>query len=142
MKRKTRPQGLFVLVLYLLFALCTMALMVTASSVYENITVSMEQNHSIRTNLSYISTKIRQADRIAITDGRIEAYENGFVSRIYFYDGNICEQYCEAEMEFDAEYGDAITQAESFETSADDKAYYINIGIDGAEYPLIFTKNK
>ncbi|MBR4878826.1 MAG: DUF4860 domain-containing protein [Clostridia bacterium] len=142
MKRKTRPQGLFVLVLYLLFALCTMALMVTASSVYENITVSMEQNHSIRTNLSYISTKIRQADSIAITDGRIEAYEKGFVSRIYFYDDNICEQYCEADMEFDAEYGDAITQAESFETSADDKAYYINIGIDGAEYPLIFTKNK
>ena len=84
----------------------------------------------------------QKADSIAVTDGRIEAFENGFVSRIYFYDGNVCEQYCEADMEFDAEYGDAITQAESLEASSDDKAYYINIGIDGTEYPLIFTKNK
>ncbi|MBQ2911813.1 MAG: DUF4860 domain-containing protein, partial [Clostridia bacterium] len=103
--------GIFLLVLYLTFAIFTLALTVTAASVYENISSGMEENHSVRTALSYISTKMRQADGVKIENGQITIAEDDCVSRIYYHDGSLTEYFGEANAEFETEYGDEIISA-------------------------------
>ena len=93
MNRKSHPQGVFIIALYLVFAIFTLALTAVSASVYENITSGMEENHSVRTALSYISTKMRQADDVTVNNGVLEIAEDDCVSRIYFHNGHITEQY-------------------------------------------------
>lgn len=132
--------GIFLLVLYLTFAIFTLALTVTAASVYENISSGMEENHSVRTALSYISTKMRQADDVKIENGQITIAEDDCVSRIYYHDGSLTEYFGEADAEFEAEYGDEIITADSFEAKEENGDIYIEIGINGRVYPLDFAQ--
>lgn len=142
MNKKTHSQGVFILVLYLMFAIFTLALTLTASSVYENISTGMEENHSVRTALSYISTKMRQADGITVEKGCLTIAETGGISRIYYHNGAVMEHYGEADMEFEADYGDEILSADSFAVSEEDGTFHVEIGMDGEIYPLIFAKNR
>lgn len=132
--------GIFLLVLYLTFAIFTLALTVTAASVYENISSGMEENHSVRTALSYISTKMRQADDVKIENGQIIIDEDDCVSRIYYHGGSLTEYFGEADAEFEAEYGDVIITADSFEAREENGDIYIEIGINGRVYPLDFAQ--
>ena len=132
--------GIFLLVLYLTFAIFTLALTVTAASVYENISSGMEENHSVRTALSYISTKMRQADDVKIENGQIIIDEDDCVSRIYCHDGSLKEYFGEADAEFEAEYGDVIISADSFEAREENGDICIEIGINGRVYPLDFAQ--
>ena len=132
--------GIFLLVLYLTFAIFTLALTVTAASVYENISSGMEENHSVRTALSYISTKMRQADGVKIENGQIIIAEDDCVSRIYYHDGSLTEYFGEADAEFEAEYGDEIISADSFEAREENGNIRIEIGINGRVYPLDFAQ--
>ena len=132
--------GIFLLVLYLTFAIFTLALTVTAASVYENISSGMEENHSVRTALSYISTKMRQADGVKIENGQIIIDEDDCVSRIYYHDGSLTEYFGEANAEFETEYGDEIISADSFEAREENGNIRIEIGINGRVYPLDFAQ--
>ena len=132
--------GIFLLVLYLTFAIFTLALTVTAASVYENISSGMEENHSVRTALSYISTKMRQADGVKIENGQIIIAEDDCVSRIYYHDGSLTEYFGEANAEFETEYGDEIISADSFEAKEENGNIHIEIGMNGRVYPLDFAQ--
>ncbi|MBE6987182.1 MAG: DUF4860 domain-containing protein [Ruminococcaceae bacterium] len=135
-------QSLFFLTLCLIFALFTLALTATAASVYENIAADMEENHMTRTALSYISTKIRQSDRVSAENGQIITDEDGFISRIYYFNGAIMEYFGEEDAEFQPDYGYEIAAAESLEVTEENHRIYINIGINNRVYPLIFAKNR
>ena len=100
----------------------------------------MEENHSVRTALSYISTKMRQADDVKIENGQITIAEDDCVSRIYYHDGSLTEYFGEADAEFEAEYGDEIITADSFEAKEENGDIYIEIGINGRVYPLDFAQ--
>ena len=140
MNRKGHPQGVFIIALYLVFAIFTLALTAVSASVYENITSGMEENHSVRTALSYISTKMRQADDITVNNGVLEIAEEDCISRIYFHNGYITEHYGEADMEFEADYGEGLIPADSFEITEQNGSIYLEIGINNAVYPLIFSQ--
>ena len=140
MNRKSHPQGVFIIALYLVFAIFTLALTAVSASVYENITSGMEENHSVRTALSYISTKMRQADDITVNNGVLEIAEEDCISRIYFHNGHITEHFGEADMEFEADYGEGLIPADSFEITEQNGSIYLEIGINNAVYPLIFSQ--
>ena len=129
MNRKSHPQGVFIIALYLVFAIFTLALTAVSASVYENITSGMEENHSVRTALSYISTKMRQADDITVNNGVLEIAEDDCVSRIYFHNGHITEHY-----------GEGLIPADSFKITEQNGSIYLEIGINNAVYPLIFSQ--
>ena len=70
----------------------------------------------------------------------LEIAEDDCVSRIYFHNGYITEHYGEADMEFEADYGEGLIPADSFEITEQNGSIYLEIGINNAVYPLIFSQ--
>lgn len=123
-----------------MFALFVLALTATSASVYENISGGMEQNHNVRTALSYISTKVRQAENIRVEDNVLLIADEGGTSMIYFHEGTIMEYYGEKDDDFEPTYGDEMVKAESFEAESRDGCVYVDITVNGRNHPLVFAE--
>ncbi len=117
--------GLFTFVLIGLFALFALAIVVSGVQSYRGMATSAQLSSEKRIALGYVSGKLRASgDRSAVTlrtqggeallviaediDG--ERYE----TRIYYSDGSLREQFCEAGLPFSPEDGEAITALPGF----------------------------
>lgn len=123
-----------------MFAIFVLALTAASASVYENISGGMEDNHSVRTALSYISTKVRQAEEVRVEENALLITDEGGVSMIYFHNGAVMEYYGEADSGFEPSYGDEMVKAESFEAVRQDGCVYVDISVNGKSYPLVFAE--
>lgn len=80
MKRKTENKHivdvLFVLAIFCLFAIYAVMLIVVGARVYQKTITNMDEHFASRTPFSYVTEKIRQADRVdAIEVGKIDDYD-------------------------------------------------------------------
>lgn len=94
---------LFVLALFVVFAISALMLVILGADVYKKTVTSMDKNFEDRTATSYIVEKIRQADQadsIRVTDlGDGEdalcivrrVGENEYHTLLYVYDHSLCE---------------------------------------------------
>ena len=114
-----------VLFTLLLFALLAMLLTTMGISVYKGVVSGSEQNYNKRIAVSYVSNRVRRADRAgAVTVGKFGtgdalflSSEYGgakYVTRIYFYNGSICELFCRADAEIGENAGTALIPAKAF----------------------------
>lgn len=114
----------FALSVFCLFAVCSLFLVLIGSNVYQGIVNGMDSNSEIRTSLSYVSNKVRSADRnevslqnrnglqilvIAVPYGG-EKYN----TYIYQYDGYLMELFSKADKAFAPGGGDKITAVTVF----------------------------
>lgn len=134
---------LFVITLFLLFAVSSMALVAVGANVYESSVQNMEDNFTERTAYQYIAEKIHQYDR----DGRvkIEAYgessalalsttvgEDNYVTYIYLYDGYLKELVVKKGAEVDPSSGQNVLEADAFSvTWASDRLINVAITVPG-----------
>ena len=120
--RGQRIDTVFVLIVFVVFAVSVLFVLMLSAGTYSNITEMSREEHAERTVLSYLWTKARNSD----SSGNIHVGEfNGipalnideeiagitFRTVIYYYDGWIYELFSEADLEFYPEDGTRIIQA-------------------------------
>lgn len=140
---KSHMEGLLVLLLFGIFAVCILAVLLTGAGAYERLVQRGRQTYAERTVPQYISTKVRQADaeeavNIGMLDG-IEVLElseqiNGerYITRIYCYDGYLRELFSTANGNFKPEDGESIIAAEQADYFMQDNCLTVEVtGTDG-----------
>lgn len=116
---------LFVLILFCLFTVLSLFVILIGAHAYNGIVQDMSGNNQMRASLSYVANKVRAGDESnAVTVDRISGQDvltiranyDGVEYRtyIYYYNGNIMEQFNKAEKAFQLGAGDKITTAKAF----------------------------
>lgn len=126
--QKQNISGLMVLLLFGVFAVCILSVLLSGTRVYDRLTARDEKAYDARTAVQYLSTRVRQAqnaDALELSEQNgktvlhlYERYdEDVYETRLYCYDGWLCEQYLASDADVDEEAGEKILPAESIEGS-------------------------
>ena len=108
-----------------IFAVSALFLVNIGVQVYKNIVTANNDNFELRTSLSYVATKVRQADSAGMVELREmdglrvlvlgEENEDGaFETYLYFWDGYLYEHFMEKGGFFEPGYGMETFEAASF----------------------------
>lgn len=116
--------GLLALLLFGVFAACVLSVLLTGARAYRRLTDRDRASCSRRTCVQYIATRVRQADCL---DGvTVEPFgetaaltlsEDGFVTRVYWYEGYLMELYAGEGAELSPADGERIMEAEALSLS-------------------------
>lgn len=129
MKEKTHKiTDLLSLTVFALFALCVLAVLLTGGNVYRNLVRSGGETYADRTAVSYIATRVRQAQAVTVEDFggcdalviREEANGKTYLTRIYCHDGYLRELYAAQASQLQPGDGEKILEAEAFSVSLAD----------------------
>jgi hypothetical protein len=114
----------FILLIFCLFAGCSLFLVLIGANVYRGIVHDMNENSETRASLSYVSNKVRSADgrdvKLEKNDGQNilvihSTYSDAdYNTYIYLHDGYLMELFTKAENGFVPGDGDKITRVSSF----------------------------
>ena len=121
-ERKHHMDGVFVLLLFCVFAACILSVLLTGAGAYRRLTERDRVSYDRRTAAQYIAAKVRQADtwngvsveKFGGQDTLALAEEidgETYLTRIYYYDGYIRELFSSADMEAAPEDGEKIIEA-------------------------------
>ena len=147
---KTHIEGLLVLVLFCVFAICILSVLLTGAEAYGRLVDSQHASYEKRTVPQYIATKIRQTDvsgAVSIGDfGGVEALElvelpeKEYVTRIYCYDGYLRELFSTVTGNFEPEAGEKILEAQQVDFVLDDNCLSVFVtGTDGKKTEITMT---
>ncbi len=140
--------GVAALLLFVVFSVCVLGVLLSGAKAYRGLTqrdfLSYEQN----TCLQYLTTRIRQSDlagsvaaedfdgtpALCLTD------RDGYVTRVYCYDGSLMELYSSADGLFAPGDGEKLMAAEGLEISMDDGLLRLTLTHpDGRSDQLLFS---
>ena len=128
-KKKHTIDTLFVLLLYMIFALLSMFTVTIGIWVYSHIVDQSESRTNVRASLSYVANKLRASEsgdsvfieRISGVDVLIfseSAEENPSVTRIYYYNGSLREHLVPSkDTEFHLGEGQKLVAIDQFTVS-------------------------
>lgn len=123
MRKKRKTDALVVLLLFGVFAVCVLSVLLTGADAYQRLSERDRLSYDQRTVTQYLSTRVRQADRL----GGVEAGSFGSCSAlvlqeeydgvvyetwVYCYDGYIRELFAEEGSNFLPEDGEKILPAQ------------------------------
>ena len=144
MKRQgTRHQmdGLLMLLLFGVFAVCVLAVLLTGAKAYRGLTERDQAAYDRRTCVQYIATRVRQGD---IEGGiTVEPFQDttalcvtqdGYVTRVYWHDGYLMELYTSEGAELYPEDGERIMPLESLALTMEDELLTAEVGTAGVLY--------
>ncbi len=139
---RPKTDFLFTLALFTLFALTSLAVVITGADVYQSVTSSMERSYNTRTALAYVAEKIRQNDAagavraegglLCLTQYGAPYGEENACLYIYEYDGWLTELLIRESQEFRPEDGQRLLEVSSFRAEQKAESLY-KISISGAE---------
>lgn len=109
-----------------MFAAAALFLVNIGVQVYKNVVTANNDNFELRTSLSYLATRVRQADAAGSVEIRDidgvkvlvlgeESSEGSFETCLYFWDGYLYEHFMEKGGRFEPGYGMETFEAASFE---------------------------
>lgn len=132
---KHHMEGLAVLLVFGVFAVCVMSVLLTGAEQYRSLTQRDDASYSWRTASQYLTTRVRQADTAGGV--RVGAFDGGdgedtlflteqidgtaYTTRVYWYDGYVRELFAEEGSELEMDAGEAVLPAGGvrfFETDA------------------------
>ena len=101
--------GVFVLLLFCVFAVCVLSVLLTGAGAYRRLTERDRVSYDRRTAAQYIAEKVRQAD--TWDDVSVEEIDGEtYLTRIYYHDGYIRELFCAADAEMEPGDGEQIIE--------------------------------
>ena len=117
--------GLLMLLLFGVFAVCVLAVLMTGAKAYRGLVDRDQAAYDRRTCVQYIATRVRQGD---LTGGAaVEPFgevtalcmkdPEGFVTRVYCYDGWLMELYTFSDAELEPQDGEKIMPLEGLTLS-------------------------
>ena len=136
--KKAFMAGLISMVFLLgIFAVASLFLINIGVQVYKNVVIANNDNFELRTSLSYLATRVRQADQTGMVEIREEdgikilvlgeENEDGeFETCLYFWDGFLYEHFMEKGGYFEPGYGMETFEVESLimEQKASGQLYF------------------
>ena len=116
----------FILLIFCVFAFSILSVLLLGVDVYRGVNEASANGYGQRSCLAYITAKVRHsdsADAIGVcefgesTALELTEYFNGveYVTRIYLYEGNVCELFFEKALDLPPSAGLAICPAESLD---------------------------
>ena len=149
-ENKTHIEGLLVLVLFGVFAICILSVLLTGAGAYKRLVDRQQASYGERTVPQYIATKVRQADEAgAVSIGDfcgVEALEltelpdKEYVTRIYCYDGYLRELFSTATGSFEPDAGEKILEAQQADFALEDGCLSVTVtGTDGKKTEIKLT---
>lgn len=92
---------IFVLALFGLFALSSLFIITAGAEIYKNTVNNMQENYKLRTSSSYLSEKVRQGERVELTEVAGQNVilitettdDSDYYTYLYFMDGKLKELY-------------------------------------------------
>lgn len=135
-RRSSKITDVLALLVFTVFVLCMLLVLLTGAGVYRNLVRSGEEQHTRRTAVRYITTRVRQAEAVAVEDFdgcsalvlREKTEGETYLTRVYSYDGVIRELYCAETARLTPEDGEAILQAESLTFELKENILMVNLG--------------
>lgn len=120
-EKYSKRTDLLALMVFALFTLCLGMVLLTGAQSYRALVADSEANYEKRTAIRYLTTRVRQAERITVEDFGgsdalvvVETAENEtYLTRIYCYDGALRELFSTAEASLSPADGEIIVDAET-----------------------------
>lgn len=145
--------GVFVLLLFSIFAGCVLLVLLFGASSYEKLVKRDTDSYNQRTGISYIAAKLRHSDEAnSIFVGsfssrlnpdeddintiylKLETEEDVFYTKIYYYDGYIREVLCMEDGGMMPEDGMCILPAKGLEVRRDGELVHIGVTNEDGSY--------
>ena len=128
--KKRKIDALAVFLLFGLFAVCILSVLLTGADAYRRLAQRDQLSYDWRTAGQYLSTRVRQADRLGQvsvidfggTDALVFTEEiegEDYETLVYCYDGYLRELFALADGNFLPEDGEEVLQAQSLSLSLD-----------------------
>lgn len=142
---------LFVITLFLVFAVSVVMLTGTGANVYRNIVNSMSENYDSRTSFTYVINKIHTSDTDgAVTLGTYDGLDAVLISEevsnvnyctyLYYYDGYMREVFTRYGSEYDPGLGTPLFELKSFKaTPVTSTLYRFDIETPSGEQESLFV---
>lgn len=155
-EKRNKADGLIVLLLFAVFAVCVLLLLLTGANIYQKVTRADQANYERRTGVQYLTTRIRQADvQGGLRAGKFEENDALILTEeiageiyetfVYCYDGYIRELFASPDSGLSPKDGDKILKACSMQVWEKDGMLKIEIlSADGScqEIWLSFRSGK
>lgn len=127
--------GLAALLLFAVFAVCILLVLLTGAKIYQRLVQRDQANYDSRTAVSYLAAKIRQSDQLDCletngTDMLVITEEiegEWYETRIYCYDGYLCELFTIAGSDSLPEDGIRVLPANALKVAMEDGAVRLEI---------------
>lgn len=144
-KKTISIESLFVMVLFMVFAISIVMMILSGKTGYEKILNEKESSESLRTTGSYFRMKVKQSDQRALTvlqDDALQILEisqdgidSEYRTAIFYQDGRIWESYFSKLDGFDAELAEPVIDiaADSIGFSLNKKGLEIVYVLEGRE---------
>ena len=123
---KHHIDGLLMLLMFGLFAACILMVLLTGAGAYSRLTERDRLAYDRRVCSQYIAERVHQADcagGVAVEPfGETTALtltQDGYVTRVYWYDGYIMELYTAEDAELEPRDGERIMELEALSLSMD-----------------------
>ena len=147
--KKHRIDGVFVLLLFSVFAACVLLVLLTGAGSYQRLTKRDAKNYDQRICVQYLAAKVRHAEQLdGIFVGNFDGIpaKSGdtlfltedvdgetYWTRIYYEDGYVRELYAAADETFEKEDGEPVLAARSltFQLSADGLLMAATVDLNG-----------
>lgn len=118
--------GLLLLLLFGVFAVCVLSVLLTGARAYRRLTLRDQEAYRRRTCVQYIATRVRQGDlegAVAVEpfgegDALVMA-KDGYVTRVYWHDGWLMEMYAGEDVQLAPEDGEKIMELDGLAMSMD-----------------------
>lgn len=130
--------GLLLLLLFGVFAVCVLSVLLTGARAYRRLTLRDQEAYRRRTCVQYIATRVRQGDlegAVAVEpfgegDALVMA-KDGYVTRVYWHDGWLMEMYAGEDVQLAPEDGEKIMELDGLAMSMD--GGLLTVEVDGGD---------
>lgn len=126
--RRRPMDGLLMLLLFGVFAVCVLIVLLTGARAYRGLTERDAGAYDRRTCLQYLTARVRQGDRaggvtvepFGDTDALCVRDPEGFVTRVYCHDGWLMELYTFEDAELEPRDGEKILPLEGLDLTLEE----------------------
>lgn len=144
-------QFIFIMLLFLIIVILSVMIINLGKEIYISINNDRTNNYELRVSLSYISNKIRQADKENMVDIRDfngnqaivikETYDGlSYENWIYYNENNIYEILIDEGQSFGIYDGMKVLEADNFDISKiNDNLYKISVEEEGRSSDLVLS---
>ena len=135
MKNHAKMTDLFALLVFVIFAVCLLAVLLGGARSYEAVVQRGGESFEARTAAQYVSTRVRQAGGVAVADfSGCDALvipetvgEETYLTRVYCYDGYLRELYCPENAALQPRDGEKLIPMEQMQLSVDGRILRVQL---------------
>lgn len=130
-RKSSHLDGLLLLLLFSVFALCILLVLLTGADAYRELNQRDQESYDRRTAVQYLATRVRQADRLGGLE--VEAFGTGdslllteeingslYETRVYCWEGSLRELFTAAGQGLTPQDGEIILPAEDLAVTLED----------------------